>query len=157
MNPYLIQGLRLSPVALARLLGAIPVGQYDLAREAGRFTPREVIAHLADWEPILRGRIQQGAAHSGAAIETYDESARALEQNYAGCDVREATNRFRAEREHTVAVVEALSPADLAKTILHPERGPLTVADLAEMILGHDVYHIEQLSAYLEPHVVSTW
>lgn len=157
MNPYLIQGLRLSPIAIARLLGAIPVGQYDLAREAGRFTPREVIAHLADWEPILRGRIERGVEQPGAAIETYDESARAVEQNYAGSEVREATERFRVERERTAVVVEALAPSDFAKVVHHPERGALTVSDLCETILGHDVYHLEQLSAYLEPHVVSTW
>lgn len=157
MNPYLIKGLRLSPFAIRRLLGAIPVGQYDLAREEGRFTPREVIAHLADWEPILRGRIELGLAQPGSPVETYDESARAVEQNYAGSDPADTMTRYLAERERTVAIVEALVPADCAKTVLHPERGPLALPDLAETILGHDVYHIEQLSAYLEPHVVSTW
>ena len=36
-----------------------------------------------------------------------------------------------------------------ASEVLYPERGVQTVEDLANMLLGHDMYHVEQLSAYL--------
>ncbi len=42
-------------------------------------------------------------------------------------------------------------PVDWGKAIVHSERGQMTTYDQANMMLGHDMYHIEHLSQYLEP------
>lgn len=57
MNAYLLPSIEFGPAILRRLFTLLPEDQLDVSLEEGRFTPRQVIAHLADWEPIMRQRI----------------------------------------------------------------------------------------------------
>ena len=78
MNPYLLPALPMGPVIVARLLEEIPHARLDEAMQEGRFTAREVIAHLADWEPIMRERILLARDAPGATIAVLDESEMAV-------------------------------------------------------------------------------
>ncbi len=149
MNVYLVPALEFSPVVFERLLNQIPLSRLDEAITEERFTPREVLAHMADWEPIMRSRIQQACEQPGSIIEVFDESEMAISHAYAESDPREQSLLFRRERQITVAFVRSITAEDRVKTATHPERGVLSVDDLANVLLGHDLYHIEQLSAYL--------
>lgn len=149
MNFYLFAGLEAGPTILHRLMERMTPAQWDVTLTEGRFTPREVIAHLADWELILRQRIQTIISTPGVTLEAYDEGEMAITNDYAHSDVGEQSARFAAERSATVAFLRTLRPDDWNLVGLHPERGSLSAGDQANMLLGHDLYHIEQLSAYL--------
>ena len=151
MNPYLKPTLELGPIVVERLIRWIPSERWDEALEEGRFTPREVIAHLADWEPILRGRIQTALEKPGATIEVWDEDMMAREHHYEMSDPAEQCALFTRERSATASLLRSLGTEAWGQTVEHPERGTLSVEDQANLILGHDLYHIEQLSAYLKP------
>lgn len=148
MHSYLLTGLRLAPSAFERLVRAIPSARLDEAM-GDRFTPREVIAHMADWEPILRARLQLAVNTPGADCVAYDEVARAEEMNYRGSELAEQLEVWKRERALTVDYLASLSLEDLAKTMHHPERGVMTAEDLANTMVGHDMYHVEQLTQYL--------
>ena len=57
---YLYKGLKLSPPAVERIIARIPQHAYDTKTDPERFTLREAISHLADWEPINLYRLRQG-------------------------------------------------------------------------------------------------
>jgi hypothetical protein len=141
--------LELSPRLIARLFAMIPDAQWDVALDKDRFTPREVIAHLADWEPIMLARMQSAVAHPGAAIEASDEGQMAEEHNYRGSDPKEQLKLFAARRAETIAWLRALPREAWDLSFLHPERGLQSIEDQANLFVGHDVYHGEQLSASL--------
>jgi hypothetical protein len=81
----------------------------------------------------------------------YDEGERAMAQNYGQSDIAERLAEFQAQRQRTVAFLSGLSPEDFDKPYEHPENGTMRLADQANMLLGHDLYHIEQIAAYLSP------
>jgi|SRR5579871_1053366 len=149
MNFYLLPTLEFGPLVVRRLLHQIPASRLDEALVEGRFTPREVIAHLADWEPILRERIEAARTEPGTVIQVWDEGQMALDHGYARTDPEEQCALFIRERSLTAALVRGLAAEDWGKTVQHPERGVQSVDDMANLILGHDLYHIEQLSAFL--------
>lgn len=151
MNPYLLTSIDKSPKVF-RVMLTLLTGRLDERVDPDRFTPREVIAHLADWEPILRGRLEAGLRDDGTVVEVYDEGRRAEELAYGTWDVERSLARFAEERDRTAAIVRGLSPEDLEKRFTHPERGPRTVRDQVEMLFGHDMYHLEQLATYLNRH-----
>lgn len=157
MNAYLPIGLPLAPSVYRRLTATIPASRYDEELVEGRFTPREVIAHVADWEPILRERMKTAIASPGAAIQGIDEGQMAIDHNYKGSNVEEQLRIFERERKITTEFINGLTPEDYDKFALHSERGRITVADMANMLLGHDIYHLDQLSAYLEEKSAGTW
>jgi len=157
MNPYLSIALPLAPIGFRRIIEAIPASRWDESLDGSRFTPREVIAHLADWEPIFLERLQTGVNNPGSTLTTYDIDQRSAEKGYGNTDMAEQLRRFSERRGATIAYIQDLSAEDFSKEVVHPERGRMTVGDVANMIVGHDSYHYEQLTAYLAEKSAGTW
>src|SRR5436309_14442763 len=98
MHPYLFPALELSPKAFERIISQIPEKRYDEHTDPDRFTLREAMAHLADWEPIVLQRIQAGVDNPGAPIQGMDEGKRAIGKNYERWDVKDSV-RILAEAD----------------------------------------------------------
>ena len=154
MSPYLFTGLELASVAFSRIFRAIPPDRLDEAAVPGRFTPREVIAHLAEWEPIMRERVRTAVERPGSTVEAFDEGQMAVAACYHESDPVEKLRILTQERSRTIEYLRSLSRDDLLGAAFHPERGEQTAEDFANTFLGHDLYHIEQLTASL---VSSEW
>jgi uncharacterized damage-inducible protein DinB len=150
MHPYLIPGLSSGPAVLRHLLTLVPRNQLDVPTHPGRFTVREVVAHLADWEPILRARVEGSAGVDGFGVVPLDEEVRAVEQGYGDWDIDEALAKFAHERAQTIETVQQISEPAWSHVAHHPERGALSTADLAWVIVGHDNYHLVQTAQFLD-------
>lgn len=155
MNPYLLPSIEFAPRIIRRLLDQLPQDRLDEAVQPDRFTAREVVAHLADWEPIMRDRIRTAVTTPGVEIAAYDEGQMAIDHGYAETDPRDQVEIFIRERHQTAEMLRGLGPDDWSKSVHHPERGRVSAEDLANLLLGHDLYHIEQLSEWLEHGIPS--
>ncbi|MFI5386013.1 MAG: DinB family protein [Fimbriimonadales bacterium] len=149
MHSYLLPCLNFGPVVIQRLVARIAEPDLDKPLSENRFSPREIVAHLADWEPILRGRIRAAVEAPGSTIQVYDEGRMAIDHDYANTDIQEQSRLLRREREKTADYARSLNIEELKRTVTHPERGLMSAEDLVGMLLGHDMYHVEQLSEYL--------
>ena len=149
MNFYLLPALEFGPTIVERIIRQIPPGRWDESLVHDRFTPREVAAHLADWEPILRHRIRAAADNPGSTIQGFDEVQMAREGRYSERYPLEQCADFARERAVTAALIRTLTSEQWAGVAHHTERGPQSAEDLANLLLGHDLYHIEQLSEFL--------
>lgn len=158
MNPYLLIGLETIQKNIAKLVEEFRQGAYDIRPDPKRFSMREVIAHLADWEPIFRERMKSALDSPGSAIEAYDEEERAIQKDYASTNPLEQVKVWETERRNTVDFLKSISKEDWKKTVEHPERGTLTIEDIAHTLVCHDLYHFDQLQEMLEASkVVDTW
>ncbi len=115
-----------------------------------RFTPREVIAHMADWEEILLERIKLSVIAPGSEIIGIDEGVRAEELGYSKWDWERQIEVFSERRAITIAYFESLNPEQWTNFSNHNEKGKLSADDQANMLLGHDLYHIDQLVEVLK-------
>lgn len=149
MNPYLHLTYDFAPRVAKRLIERIPESRWDEQPGPDRFTVREAISHLADWEPIWVERFQKGLAEPGGRITVYDEGQLAIERNYAARNPLAEADRYIEGRAKLAELVRGLSADQLAITIDHPERGLLTLDQMAGMIQGHDVYHLDHFSLFL--------
>lgn len=147
--PYLIRGLGDSALSFQHIVTAVMPEKYDLAVDPERFSFREAVAHVADWEPILRERIRICAEEPGGVVPAFDETQRGIEQGYASADPVECAARLVVERGKTVEYLKGLRDEQWAGIGVHPERGEMSAYDWANTILGHDLYHIEHLLRYL--------
>lgn len=149
MNAYVMSSLPKIPALTERILRKVDPAKFDLRENPERFTIRESVAHLADWDPIFIERFKVGLDTPGGTIVVYDEGQIAIDHKYFERDVFEECARFSAGRAQLTDLLKGLSKADWDKTILHPEQGVLTLANFASIILGHDVYHLDQFAAAL--------
>lgn len=141
---YVLSGLAASPAILHELLKDLTSARADARPDPERFTIREAVAHLTDWEPIWLGRVQKILAEEAPVIENLDEGEFAIRNRYDRTDVSEQARKFAEGR---AALVSALRPltGDQWLRVGVREWGALSLDGFAAMILGHDGYHFQQV------------
>ncbi len=126
--------------ALAARLG--PSG-LEQPRAPGKWTARQIFSHLADCEIAFGFRLRQAVAEERHTIQPFDQDLWA--RGYAHTRAEAALAAFLALRQWNVEFIERLAPAQLAKKVMHPDRGEMTVAVIVETMAGHDLNHLAQL------------
>jgi hypothetical protein len=153
-NPYAQNlGTQDARAVIASTPGLVHQAVCSLTTEAiespiapGKWSPRLVVAHLADCELAHGFRLRQTlAAPAGerALLQPFDQDAWA--RHYAGYDLQSALELFRAARVWNLKLIGTLSQADLDRPAHHPERGDLTFQTILETMAGHDLNHLAQL------------
>jgi hypothetical protein len=141
---YLCSGLAAGPMVVEQLLVGLSEAQADARPDPERFTIREVVAHLADWEQIWLVRLTRIATEDRPFLEDIDEGEMAIENDYAHLEVADSLRRFTEGRARLVTLLRGLEgEAWLREGVRH--RDAPSNDGFAEMILGHDGYHFEQV------------
>ncbi len=120
--------------------------QIETPIAAGKWNPRQIVAHMADCEIAFGFRMRQilaAPAGEPAQLQPFDQTAWA--QHYASYTLPGALALFHALREWNVKLIGTLTQAELGKAGYHPERGNQTVSEIVAMVAGHDLNHLVQL------------
>jgi uncharacterized damage-inducible protein DinB len=133
-----------TPVRLAKLLASKSAEEIELVPAPGKWSVREVVAHLADCEIAFGFRLRQAYAGEGR-IQPFDQDAWA--RAYAVYSAEQALATFTTLRAWNVAFVGGLSEADKQKPVTHPERGEMVLWTIVETMAGHDGHHLRALEA----------
>jgi uncharacterized damage-inducible protein DinB len=141
---YLLSGLAATPAVAERLLAGATDAELDARPDPERFTLREALAHMADWEGVWLERIERTLAEENPHLPGYDEGQWAIDHDYAHSVASEQLARLRTGREKIVARLSGLTPEQWARPASHSEWGNTTVFAMAALILGHDGYHLRQ-------------
>ena len=153
MNPYARQlGTRdpLKVVAttarhLEQLSVALGPARIEESPAPGKWSPLEILCHLADCEIVFAYRIRQALAEDHHIIQPFDQELWA--RNYTGYDAQAAMMTFSCVRQWNLMLLRSVPADALSKELLHPERGEMTFRELIETIAGHDLNHLAQLEA----------
>lgn len=149
---YLLPALAGTPDVLDGFLKAVPSGDplWDFRPDPARFTLREIVAHLADWEPIWLERVTRTRDENQPSLPDVDEGGLVIEHDYAHSDPHESLARFRKGRVTLVAFLRSLQASDWERTGLREGVGPVTLVAHMVWTLGHDGYHTQQVAQWLE-------
>lgn len=158
-NPYTerilsLLGARDAPETLTASLGLLDellprlsAEKLDRSYAPGKWTVRQILAHLVDVELAVGFRLRQALAEDDHTIQPLDQD-RWLERSRT-LDPELGRRTFTALRQWNLALIAALSPADLARPAFHPERGPEPVGAIIKMLAGHDLNHLAQIEQAL--------
>jgi uncharacterized damage-inducible protein DinB len=113
----------------------------------GKWSVRDILAHLADCEVVFAFRLRQALAEDYHVIQPFDQDRWAA--TYAHYDARAALTVFTAIRQWNLALIAGLKPEAWAKLLTHPERGEMTFQVVVETMAGHDLNHLGQISGIL--------
>ena len=155
MRERLLHALHMGPRVVERLLRVFPTDRLDERIDADRFTAREVVAHLADYEQTVLDRIRVANLKPGAAVPAYDPDSRCNEHHYADKEVFHEAEVYESRREMTLDYLRDMSDEDLKKTFVNSVGDTVTVESYVVLVLGHDLEHIEQMSSYLATEVAT--
>jgi hypothetical protein len=121
------------------------LGEERLSRSygPGKWTGRQVLAHLADAEMAIGFRVRQILSEDDHRIQGWDEGS--WGRRYGDVDTETALASYRALRRWNLALFRGLSRADLDRQGVHPERGPERLDSIIRLLAGHDLNHLGQL------------
>ena len=109
----------------------------------GKWSPAEIVCHLADCEIAFAFRLRQTLAEDGHVIQPFDQEKWAA--TYSGVSAKDAFAAFTALRQWNLILISRALPSAASKPVTHPERGTMTFQTIVETMAGHDLNHLAQL------------
>lgn len=129
--------------AIAELLNAIGPNRTSLPPAPGKWTPAEIVCHLADCEIVFAFRLRQTLAEDGPTIQPFDQAKWAA--RYPSIPASDALAAFAALRNWNLRLIRDAMPGAADRMMTHPERGVMTFGTVVETMAGHDLNHLAQL------------
>lgn len=153
LNPYAkflgghdpLEVLAATPRRLASILKQLGPDGVEISPAPGKWSPCEIVSHLADCELVFSFRLRQTLAEDNPVIQPFDQEKWAAV--YAGYSAETALGVFTAVRQWNLALLKGLKAEAMARPVIHPERGAMTFATIVETMGGHDLNHLRPLEA----------
>jgi uncharacterized damage-inducible protein DinB len=137
-----------TPGLLHQAVCALTPEAADAPIAPGKWSVRQIVAHLADCELVFSFRLRQTLAMNSPVIQPFDQEAWAA--RYDAYDLPSAMEMFRAAREWNLKLIGGASTADFAREMTHPERGTMTFGTVVATMAGHDLNHLAQVQRYAD-------
>lgn len=134
---------------LADIVRAHPATVLRARPFEGKWTPNEIIGHLADSEWVYGFRARLILCEDNPAILGMNQDLWVAGQRHNEREPSDLVEMFRTMRQFNLVVWKRMSPADLERTGQHNERGPESLGVMLRMLAGHDLSHLDQIDRYI--------
>ena len=138
----LIDAYLAGPDLLEKAVGAMSESQLDAVPIPGKWSTRQVICHIADFELVYADRMKRVVAVSEPTLFGGDPDVYAARLNYEQRNVQEELQLVKAIRVHMARILRSLTENDFQRIGHHSEDGPLTLETLLQRITEHIPHHI---------------
>ncbi len=140
----LLERFRRGPELVATVMTGAAGAELDWATE-GKWSVRQVLAHLADAEIVIGDRLRRTIAEDNPTLQGYDQNAWAANLNYGKRKPSEALETLRRLRSETFDLLKDLPDSAFERTANHTERGRLTLKQIVESAAEHTESHARQV------------
>jgi len=144
-----IRTLRETPGELRRLTEGRSPEVLSAPEAPGKWSVREVVAHLADSELVWAFRLRMVLAHDRPHLAGYDQDAWARRLGYSEAPLGRALETLSVVRAGNLALLERATPEDMQRVSLHEERGEESLEHMIRLYAGHDLVHLGQVARIL--------
>jgi hypothetical protein len=115
----------------------------------GKWTPNEIIGHLTDIEWVYGYRLRLILCEDEPAILGFRQDA------WVACATMNASrpnlSKYFGRWAYSIwSVWRRMSPEDLQHSGQHNERGAESLAVMLQLLAGHDLSHLHQISRYIQ-------
>ena len=147
----LLERYRRGPELLAVVLTGV-FGEEEDFGLPGKWTIRQIVAHLADVELVAAHRFRQMIAEDNPTLVAMDQNAWAANLDYARRKPKQSLETFRRMRSENYDLLKELPESAFGRTGAHTGNGPVSVLQLLEGYAGHVESHARQLQEIREEY-----
>ncbi|HWM92447.1 MAG TPA: putative metal-dependent hydrolase [Thermoanaerobaculia bacterium] len=141
-----IESIAATPIRLrAATLGLTPE-QLDTTYRPGGWTVRQVIHHVPDSHINSYVRFKLALTEDNPTIKTYDEARWAELEDGKSTPVEVSFALLEALHDRWVRLLRSLGPEDFARTVNHPDHGPMTIDSLLGLYDWHGKHHVAHIT-----------
>ncbi len=136
------------------IFGSLNPAQWDMVfyKEPYPWTVRDLLVHFVSAEDALRRGAQNIAAGGSGAPEGFDYDAfnAAEQERLAASSPEQLLADMKAARQRTIEWLTDLQETDLDRVGRHPALGEISLEDFVNVIYGHQLMHIRELTPQLD-------
>lgn len=133
--------------AVAEALAGATEAELDASPAPGKWTPRQIVHHLADSEMTSAIRLRLLIASDHAQIAGYDQDEFARRLYYRERSMAASLDAFRAARATTAEILDHLTEDEWSRAGTHSEIGAYSVETWLQIYGVHAHNHAEQITA----------
>ncbi len=147
---YLWRGVESNARVIQFLLRDLPADspRWDARPDAERFSLREVVAHLLDYDSVTRERFERIIREHKPEFPNWDVNEAA--EHYAARDPKHQIENLLVSRQELAVWLEGLADDEWKRVGSRPTVGEFSVEEGTALLLGHDAYHLIQIVEWLE-------
>lgn len=138
----LIDDYLAGPQQLRAAVAGMTPDQLNARPIPGKWSTRQVICHLADFECVYADRLKRVLAEEQPTIFGGDPDLFAARLAYDHRDIRVELDLVEITRRHVAAILQTRAPADFQRIGHHREIGPITLEKLLSNIANHIPHHM---------------
>lgn len=140
----------------AELLAVVLTGVFgeeeDFTTAPGKWSIRQIIAHLADAELVGAHRFRQVIAEDAPTLIAFDQNAWASNLDYSRRKPKQSLETFRRLRAENYELLKGLPESAFEREGNHSQNGRMTLRQLLEGFAGHAESHARQLQEIREAY-----
>lgn len=137
------RGAELVAVSITGAAGS----EVDYSPQPGKWSIRQIVAHLADAEIVGTMRFRRIIAEDHPRLEVFDQNAWVANLDYNRRKPSQSLETFRRIRGENYELLKELPESAFERVGIHSERGPLTLKQLLQGFAEHAESHAAQLRA----------
>jgi len=142
----LVEQLALAPGELRAAVTDLTAEQLDTLYRPGGWTVRQVVHHLADAQMNWYVRTKLTLTEDQRIIKPYDEARWAEISEARRGPIEPSLLLLDALYQRWTALFRSLTEEQWARTMVHPERGVLTLDDRLPMHVWHGRHHTAHIT-----------
>jgi len=150
--PEVLERFRRAPEVLAVVLTGVFGEEIDYTPGPGKWSIRQIVAHLADSEMVAAHRFRQVIAEPNPTLVAWDQNAWAQNLDYARRLPKNSLDTFRRVRAENYDLLKALPESVYERSGMHTERGQLTLRQLLDTYAEHAESHARQVQTIREEY-----
>jgi len=148
----LLERFRRGPELLAVVLTGVFGEEEDYVTGPGKWSIRQIMAHLADAELVGAHRFRQVLAEENPTLMAFDQDAWARNLDYARRKPKQSLDTFRRVRSENYELLKDLPEGALSRTGNHTENGLVTLGSMLEGAARHAESHARQMQDIREAY-----
>lgn len=141
-----IEAIEATPVRLRAAVLGLSSEQLDTPYRPGGWTVRQLLHHVPDSHLNAYVRFKLALTEDNPTIKTYDEARWAELEDSRRTPVEVSLGLLETLHQRWVLLLRSLGAGDFARTLNHPEHGPMALDSLLALYAWHSRHHVAHVT-----------
>lgn len=130
------------PALLRESFAGLSPAELDATPIEGKWSIRQVVCHIADFEPLNAVRMKRIIAEDNPTLFGSNENDFAAKLFYSHRDVEEDMSIIESTVSQMLKILKHCDIEDFQRTGVHSEAGPMTLESMLERTINHIPHHV---------------
>jgi uncharacterized damage-inducible protein DinB len=143
----LVQQIAATPSRMREAVAGLSESQLDTPYRDGGWSVRQVVHHVPDSHMNAYTRVKLALTEEQPTIKPYDEAAWAKLNDVRDTPIETSLVLLETLHQRWDTILRAMTDADFARTLMHPEHGVMTLDALIAMYAWHGRHHVGHITS----------